>query len=295
MAKRNFIAEYESMHNWCCYRTGGRARYFARPENTEELRDVIIWADSMSLPHEVIGYGANMLVADSGYDGVVICLREFEKWCFRRDDTVLSGAGMQLNDVVRYACEEALAGLENLSGIPGSIGGALRMNAGAFGTEVKDWVSRINVLELTENGLETHMRDASEAEFGYRSAPGLDGRIVLAAEFALRPGDRAALIKACKEIMGRRAEKQPLNYPSCGSVFKRPESGYAGAYIESSGLKGYTIGGAQVSEKHANFIINLGNATSADIFKLIQLVKLEVHKKSGVLLEEEVRYLGDFF
>lgn len=290
----NLITEYESLHNYCSYRTGGRAKYFSMPQTAQELIDVITWANAMKVPHEVIGYGTNILVSDKGYDGAVICMRDFEKWCVRKDNNIIAGAGAQLYDMVRYAGDEALGGVENLAGIPGSVGGAVRMNAGAFDTEIKDVITRINVLAYGQNGLETQVVKTADAGFGYRKADGLVEKIVLAAEFTLTPSDCGALNIARKEILVRRAAKQPLNMPSCGSVFKRPAEGYAGELIEKSGLKGFSIGGAQVSEKHANFIVNTGNATSADIYKLIQLVKAAVYKNTGVLLEEEVRYIGEF-
>jgi UDP-N-acetylmuramate dehydrogenase len=169
------------------------------------------------------------------------------------------------------------------------------MNAGAFGTEMVNVVSRINVLELDDKGaFNQRILTNAEAQFGYRSATGLNEKIVTAVELKLEPADKMELSQARQDIINRRQEKQPLSLPSCGSVFKRPTGGYAGELIERCGLKGLHFGGAYVSDKHANFILNGGSATSTDIYRLIQQIKYIVHKECAVFLEEEVRYLGDF-
>jgi UDP-N-acetylmuramate dehydrogenase len=290
-SNKAYITEHESLAAFCTYRTGGRARYFARPADVKELKDVLVWADAMKLPHEVIGFGANLLIADEGYPGLIICLRKFERWCVRKENTIYAGAGTLLGEVVNYAAAERLCGLENLVGIPGTVGGAIKMNAGAYGTEIKDVVTRVTVLENTENGLSERLIEASEAGFGYRHASGLLGKIILAAEFSLNPTD-ADLRAVMTQITRARTDKQPLDMPSCGSVFKRPVGSYAGSLIEQTGLKGAMVGGAKVSDKHANFIVNTGEATSWDIYMLIQYVKRKVFEKTGIMLEEEVRYLG---
>jgi UDP-N-acetylmuramate dehydrogenase len=247
----------------------------------------------MKLPHEVIGYGANILVSDNGYDGLIICLRDFEKTCLRSGNHLLIGAGVLLNDAILYAAEQGLAGMEALSGIPGTVGGAVKMNAGAYGTEMKDIVTRINVLTLEDGTLMERVYTNDEALFDYRKADGLLGKLVLGVDITLTPGDKDTILAKRKEILKQRTEKQPLNYPSCGSVFKRPTGNFAGTLIEQCGLKGYTIGGAQVSEKHANFIVNLGDATSSDIYNLITHVKKTVFIKTKVMLEEEVKFIGN--
>ncbi|MDR0453687.1 MAG: UDP-N-acetylmuramate dehydrogenase [Deferribacteraceae bacterium] len=290
----NTVQENVDLNEYCTYRTGGKARYLACPLNTQNLTDLLEWSFAVNVPHEIIGSGANLLISDSGYDGLIICLRNFEKWCIRKGDTVLAGSGTLLNDAVKYACGEGLSGAESLSGIPGTLGGAIRMNAGAYGTEIKDIVTRLTVLQLGGNRLEQKIISAGEAKFGYRSADGLSEKIVIAAEMNFTPSDSGVLNEIRKDILARRVQNQPLKYPSCGSVFKRPQGNYAGALIEKCGLKGFEIGGAQVSEKHANFIINTGNATSSDIYKLIAYVKAEVYKANAILLEEEVHYLGKF-
>lgn len=287
------LFENEPLNNYCSYKTGGTANYFALPRSVQELKDIITWSVSMNLPHEIIGAGANILVSDKGYDGLVICLKDFEKWCLRQGNKIYAGAGAILNDVVNYAAVENLSGLENLAGIPGTVGGAVKMNAGAYDSEMKDIVSRISLLESTDKGLKDCMVPAAEAGFSYREARGLLGKIVLAAEFDMTPAN-SDLKEYISGIKRQRAEKQPLNYPSCGSVFKRPQGHYASALIDECGLKGLSVGGAQVSEKHAGFIVNKSNATSADIYRLIQLVKVAVFQEKGVNLTEEVKYIGDF-
>lgn len=295
MSVNVYISEFESLRNYCTYQTGGQARYFAMPKNVGELENVLTWARLKDISHEIIGYGANLLISDKGYDGLVICLREFEKQIVAKNDIVYAGAGVLLNDLVKYACENGFSGMECLSGIPGTLGGAVRMNAGAYGIEIGDIVSRINILELSsDNKLAGRVMPASEAVFAYRSAEGLNGKIVTAVEVKLEQADKENLLKRRQEILKSRAEKQPLDKPSCGSVFKRPKEGYAGALIEKASLKGVKLGGAQVSQKHANFIINDGTATSQDIYSLILHVKLKVLEDSGVILEEEVRYVGEF-
>ena len=290
---KGLIREYESLTAYCTYRTGGRARYLALPEKLNELMDVLVWADAMKLPHELIGHGANLLFSDAGYEGLIVCLKSFERFCVRKDDRIFAGAGTPLMELVRYTAKEKLAGFVSLAGIPGTVGGAIKMNAGAFGTEMKDLTLRVNILENTDEGLKTRLMEASEAEFGYRQSSGLLAKIVLSAEFKLEELD-CDFDAEISDILKKRAAKQPLNFPSCGSVFKRPEGYFAGALIEGCGLKGLRIGGAKVSEKHANFIVNTGEATSDDIYRLILYVKLEVLRQTGVLLEEEVRYIGNF-
>jgi len=290
----NIVRENVGLSEYCTYRTGGSARYLASPLNTQELTELLEWSAAVGIPYEIIGYGANLLFSDDGYNGLIICLRNFERWCVRKDDTVIAGSGTLLNDIVTYACNEGLRGAENLAGIPGTLGGAVRMNAGAYGTEIKDIVTRITVLRMSEEGLKQQMLSADELKFGYRSAEGLSGKIVIAAEMSFTPSDPKTLDGTRRDILIRRSQKQPLEYPSCGSVFKRPQGDYAGALIEKCGLKGVTAGGAKVSEKHANFIINTSNATSSDIHRLIEHIKAMVYKETGVLLEEEVRCLGNF-
>ncbi len=280
------------MKNHTTFRTGGPADTFAEPEDLDELRELISVCAGSGTPYVVIGCGSNLLVSDEGFRGTVICLGpSFGK--IRIDGDFLEAeAGARLGAAAGAAQEAGLAGLEFASGIPGSVGGALVMNAGAYGSEVKDVLLEAEVLEMDGTPCRLH---AEALELGYRTSniTGL-GRIVLGARFHLRKGDPSEIEARMRDLSLRRKEKQPLEYPSAGSTFKRPEGHFAGKLIEDAGLKGFCIGGAQVSEKHAGFIINRGNATSEDIRRLILEVQRRVKESSGVTLEPEVRFLGNF-
>jgi UDP-N-acetylmuramate dehydrogenase len=284
------ILESEPLSGYCIYRIGGPAAYLALPADTPELIDAVIWARAKEIKFEVIGHGANLLISDAGFDGLVISLRDFGKFCVRKGNSIIAGAGVSLSEVVRYACAEGLTGAENLAGIPGSVGGALRMNAGAFGTEIKDILTGANT--VFRNSLKEEMLSAEDLKLSYRASGGLDGRIVLAAEFAFKEGDKEEIARRQTEIKRLRAEKHPLEFSSCGSVFKRTSLAPAGKLIEECGLKGKREGGAEISQKHANFIINKENAKAGDVLKLMELAKSEVLKRFGIALEEEVRFLG---
>jgi UDP-N-acetylmuramate dehydrogenase len=285
------ILEAEPLSGYSFYRIGGPAAYLALPADTPELIDAVTWAQAKAIKFEIIGYGANLLISDAGFDGLVISLRDFGKFCVRKGNSIIAGAGVALSEAVGYACAEGLTGAENLTGIPGSVGGALRMNAGAFGTEIKDILTGANTLSY--GGLKEEMLSADDLKLSYRASDGLNGRVVLAAEFAFKVGDMEEITRRQAEIKKMRAEKHPLEFPSCGSVFKRTSLAPAGKLIEECGLKGRREGGAEISQKHANFIINNGNAKAEDVLKLIELAKSEVLKRFGVTLEEEVRFLGE--
>jgi UDP-N-acetylmuramate dehydrogenase len=285
------ILEAEPLSGYSFYRIGGPAAYLALPTDTPELIDAVIWARAKAIKFEIIGHGANLLISDAGFDGLVISLRDFGKFCVRKGNSIIAGAGASLSEVVRYARAEGLSGAEDLAGIPGSVGGALRMNAGAFGTEIKDILIGANTLSY--GGLKEEMLSVYDLKLSYRASGGLDGRIVLAAEFGFKEGDRDEIARRQSEIKRLRAEKHPLEFPSCGSVFKRTSLAPAGKLIEECGLKGKREGGAEISQKHANFIINKGNAKAGDVLKLIELAKSEVLKRFGITLEEEVRFLGE--
>ncbi|GAB7140447.1 UDP-N-acetylmuramate dehydrogenase [Deferribacterales bacterium RsTz2092] len=291
------ILENVYLSGFCTYRTGGRARYLAKPKNAGELKSALEFARSKSIPYEIIGAGSNLLFSDAGVDALVICMVDFEHF-IKQDGLVFTvGAGVMLNELVSRACEGGHSGLERLVGIPGSVGGAVMMNAGAFGAEIKDVVRRINVMELADGSFEIHLIDASEAKFAYRTADGLAGKVVLGAELVLNQGDKSAINEVRQKLLKDRTTKQPLGLPSCGSVFRNPNSKYgvsAAELIERTKLKGACLGGAQVSLKHANFIVNTGGAKSSDIYSLIEQVKDLVYVESGILLAEEVRYVGNF-
>jgi UDP-N-acetylmuramate dehydrogenase len=240
----------------------------------------------------VIGRGSNLLVSDKGFAGVVIKLADDFSDISVHKNTVYAQAGATLRDLTAACIEAGLSGLEFAGGIPGALGGGVAMNAGAYGGELKDFISFVRV--LTPDG-EIRELANSEMRFSYRqSAVGPGGLIVLGASFTLPEGNRDASLKLLADLNARRKNCQPLNYPSAGSTFKRPPGYFAGTLIEQCGLKGCSVGGAAVSEKHAGFIINTGGATAADIHALIRHVQDEVARKTGIPLETEVKLIGDF-
>lgn len=286
------IRKKEPMRLHTTFHTGGAADTFAEPETLDEIRELISVCNGSGTPFIVIGNGSNLLVSDEGFRGTVICLGpSFAK--VRTDGTEIEAqAGARFAAVSQAALEAGLTGLEFASGIPGTVGGALVMNAGAYGGEVRDVLTSAEILETDGKPCRV---PAESLELGYRSSNITAlGRIILSAHFHLEPGDAAAIEAKMKDLNERRREKQPLEFASAGSTFKRPEGHFAGQLIERAGLKGFSIGDAAVSEKHAGFIINRGNAKSADIYALIREVQRRVAENSGVMLEPEVRFLGEF-
>ncbi|WP_273267045.1 UDP-N-acetylmuramate dehydrogenase [Flexistipes sinusarabici] len=282
------ISENIPLKDFYFYRAGGVARYLARPKTTEELSEVLKWRQKKGISYIVIGAGSNVLFSDNLFDGLVIVLAGLNRWIIRSSNCVICGAGVPLHCLIEFTALSGLAGLENLYGIPGSTGGSCLMNAGAFGAEISDNLVKVEVLNSEGNVLQVNR---GEIDFGYRKSS-LGEYIVLSAKFALKYADPLSLRKKMDLTASKRDEKQPVEFSSCGSVFKRPENNYAGTLIESCGLKGLRIGDAEVSEKHANFIINKGNASSSDIYRLIKYVKDTVYNQKGVLLEEEVRLIN---
>ncbi|MBQ7796482.1 MAG: UDP-N-acetylmuramate dehydrogenase, partial [Lachnospiraceae bacterium] len=242
-------------------------------------------------PWYVVGNGSNLLVSDKGFPGVIINTAKFDK--LETDGvTVIAGAGVLLSKVASVAYKAGLKGLEFAAGIPGSVGGACVMNAGAYGSEMKHVLKTVTVLK--EDG-EVATLPAEELELGYRtSVIPKRGYLVLEAEFSLEEGNQEEIKSVMNDLASRRKEKQPLEYPSAGSTFKRPEGHFAGKLIEDAGLKGFTVGGAQVSEKHAGFVINKGGATASDIYTLCKEVEQKVQEAFGISLEMEVELLGEF-
>ncbi len=279
------------MSSYTTFRIGGPADVLISPSNEAELKTAVSLAKEYKIPVMLLGKGSNLLVSDSGIEGAVIHIAEgFDKIEKIGDETVVCGAGVSLASLCAFCLHESLSGLETAYGIPGSVGGAVYMNAGAYGGEMKDVVK--SVTYMSADG-EIHKASGEELEFSYRKSrfTGTDD-IILSAEFSLK-GEVQEVIRArMDDYIGRRKDKQPLNFPSAGSVFKRPEDHFAGALVEQCGLKGYTIGGAQVSEKHAGFIINIGGAACADVLALIEHIKKTVFDKFGVLLESEVIKIG---
>lgn len=283
------IKKNVSLKEYCNYGTGGLADFFTQPHHNDELKEALSWAQEKDVKYEVIGGGYNLLISDDGYRGLIINTSLLNNTLSDNGNSVLCGAGVTLTELINFAISKDLGGFEKLSGIPGTVGGGVKMNAGAFGVEIKDNIDY--VLALNSNSDEIKLTK-SECCFGYRESVGLDGLIVTHVNFKFRNENKKQLLQIKKEILVKRKEKQPLNKPSCGSVFKRPEGTFAGVLIEECGLKGLCEGGAVVSEKHANFILNKGNATSRDIKYLIDTVIEVVLNKKGVKLMPEVKFIG---
>lgn len=274
------------------FRTGGPAAYFATPSCTEELSAIIKLCRQENMPYYILGNGSNLLISDKGYDGVMISMGEGFSQIQNEGSQIRAGAGALLSRIARQALALSLTGFEFAAGIPGTLGGAVVMNAGAYGGEMKQVLVSAQV--LTKEG-EIRTIPAEELELGYRtSSIQKEEQIVLSALLRLELGDKSRIRARMEELAEKRKEKQPLEYPSAGSTFKRPEGWFAGKLIEDAGLKGFSVGGAQVSEKHCGFIINRENATSSDIIELCRQVRDKVKAKFGVELEMEIKRLGEF-
>ena len=296
----NLVADYlpdlkwlrdEPMSRHTSFRIGGPARRLACPASGEQLVLLAGFAEQCGVKPLVIGNGTNLLVADAGLDRLVIdtsaAMHTIE---VGECGVITAAAGVPLARLADFACKQGLAGLEFAHGIPGTLGGAVCMNAGAYGGEMKQVLVSATAL-FPEEGVRT--LTAEELQLGYRRSFFTDhpDAVVLSASVRLQPGDPAEIRAGMQDLMARRKEKQPLEYPSAGSTFKRPEGHFAGALIEQCGLKGFTVGGAQVSEKHAGFVINIGGATFADVTELIRQVQARVLAETGIRLEPEVRII----
>ena len=273
------------------YNIGGPTAVWVAPATQVGVGRALEVIHEKKAPLFILGRGSNLLVSDQGWDGVTLYLGEnFSHWIFDdRQARVL--AGTLLMDLIRAAVAKGLSGLELLAGIPGSVGGALRMNAGAFGQEIEQVT--VSVSGFRRDG-SPFSADRHKINFDYRRAPELDRVVITSALFQFTEEDVAALEARIDDILTLRTGKQPLNHPSCGSVFKRPPGYFAGALIEETGLKGYRIGGAMISRKHAGFILNVDNAKAADVYALIQLIEAKVLERFGVRLEREVKLIGRF-
>ena len=280
----------EPMSAHTTFRVGGPAELMFFPENAEQLCAAMDAARACGTDVLVMGNGSNMLVRDGGVRGLVIVLGERFSGICVEGETLTAQAGASMARVASAAQAASLTGLEFISGIPGTLGGGCAMNAGAYGGQLSDVLVDAQVLL----GGEVRTLSRKEMQMGYRTTlPLREGGVVLSARFQLKRGDGEAILAQMKELNARRRDKQPLNLPSAGSTFKRPEGHFAGALIEQAGLKGLSIGGARVSEKHAGFIVNTGGATAADVLALIGRVQDEVERAFGVRLEPEVRIIGE--
>ncbi len=280
----------EPMKKHTTFRVGGCARYLVEPGDVQQLSAVVNACREQKVPYYVVGNGSNLLVSDAGYNGVIIHLFKNMSEIRTEGNHMILQAGALLARAARTACREGLSGLEFASGIPGTVGGALVMNAGAYSGEMKDVVSRVTV--LTSEG-EPREYTKEQMAFGYRrSRLTEEAGIVLETEFTLHPGRTEEIQARMEELKEKRVLKQPLEYASAGSTFKRPEGHFAGKLIEDAGLRGFRIGDAQVSEKHCGFVINRGNASASEIAEVIRQVQDRVYAHSGVRLQTEVKFLG---
>lgn len=285
------IIENELMNRHTTFKVGGPCSVFISPKKNE-IPKAIKLCQEYDVPYIILGRGSNVLFSDKGYSGVVIEMGEANNDITVNDTEITAGAGATLAAVAMKAYENELSGFEFASGIPGSIGGGLYMNAGAYGGEMKDVVVSAEAMDINGNLITVEREDM---DLSYRhSAFMVRDLIVMSVTIRLNKGDKAEIKALMDDFNGRRRDKQPLNYPSAGSFFKRPEGNYAGKLIEDAGLAGLRVGGAEVSSKHCGFIINVDNATSDDIIELMKKVQNEVKKQFGVDLEPEVKFVGSF-
>ena len=314
-----------SMAEHTSFRAGGPADLFVTPQTEQQLQEILQKLAGQGVPHMVLGNGSNILVRDGGYRGVIVHIGTAFNHIRREGDTLICGSGTLLSAAAKRAAAEGLTGLEFASGIPGSVGGAVFMNAGAYGGEIRDVLEHARVLVPAGAAQDAPTEEsprskaaaipvgalravseiravlpafaeltAEELDMGYRhSRLHESGEIVTEAVFSLKPGDPEEIRATMAELAAKRNAKQPVTYPSAGSFFKRPEGYFAGKLIQDAGLKGLTVGGAQVSQLHSGFIINIGGATATDILQLMQIVRARVQEQFGVLLEPEVRIIGE--
>ena len=286
------VLKNEPMKRHTTFRIGGPADYFVVPEHEKEIADVVRLCADQEVPCYIIGNGSNLLVGDKGFRGVIVQI--FKTMNHIRTDgcQITAQAGCSLAQIANAALEAGLTGFEFAAGIPGTLGGAVMMNAGAYSGEMKDVLVTVRV--LTKEGKILNLAN-EELELGYRtSIIAKKDYVVLEAVVGLQPGDKDAIKTRMNELREQRISKQPLEYPSAGSTFKRPEGYFAGKLIQDAGLKGFAVGGAQVSEKHSGFVINTGDATAADVMELIRHVIDKVKEDTGVVMEPEVKRIGEF-
>lgn len=281
------VLENVSLKDYTTFRTGGNALLMIEPKTAAEIGKAIELFNEFNIAYLVLGNGSNILALDEGVNCPIIHIGKNMSAINVFENCITAQGGASLSAVAKTAMEHSLSGLEFASGIPGNVGGGVIMNAGAYGGELKDVVEA--VCFIGTDGKE-YAVSGEEMEFGYRSSALMDtGCVVTGVSFVLREGNKEEIAALVKELNQKRRDKQPLEYPSAGSTFKRPEGHFAGALIEDAGLKGYSYGGAAVSEKHAGFVINKGGASGADILGVIEHVQKTVYEKSGVMLEPEVR------
>jgi len=308
------IRKNVSLKAYSTFKIGGRAKYFTVVKNTEEISKAISLAKEKKIPFFILGGGSNVLFSDNGFEGLVIKIQNSNLKIQNENSKlkIICGAGFPLMKLVFKSSEIGATGLENLAGIPGTLGGAIWGNAGAFGREIGDLVEKVKILEVGSSKIKIKELKNKDCEFGYRDSIFKKKKncIILEATLRLKKGNKKEIEEKIKEILKLRKEKQPLEFPSAGSVFKnipaknlpkkikekfkdKIKNGFlsAGILIDMAGLKGYRIGGAKISQKHANFIVNLGKAKAKEVLELIKLIKREVKRKFGVKLKEEIQII----
>lgn len=286
------ILLHEPLKKHTTFRIGGEADCFLEIGDLAKLQQIIPLLTEYQEPFFLLGNGSNLLVSDKGFRGTILHLSgEFTDLSIH-DREIMAGAGLLLSSVAKFAAEKSLTGMEFAAGIPGTIGGAIMMNAGAYGGEMKQIVK--NVMLMTKEG-DLLSVSGEDMAFGYRTSRIKNsGDIVLSVTLELQSGDQTEILSVMKDLAEKRREKQPLEYPSAGSTFKRPEGNFAGKLIMDSGLRGFQIGGAQVAEKHCGFVINRDNASAKDVVNLMRHIRDTVEKDSGIRLEKEIIFLGEF-
>ena len=284
------VREREPLSAHCTFRTGGDCDVFVEVSSDDALGQLIAFLENASVRYFVLGNGSNVLFSDDGFEGVILHIGSMMNEIRLMDDTtIFAQAGASLTRLCNFALENSLTGLEFAYGIPGYVGGAVFMNAGAYGGEIKDVLQSARVVDKSGSAATVDVKDM---DMSYRHSALMENdRIVVSGLFKLQKGDKAEIKAKMDDLMGRRKAKQPIENPSAGSTFKRPEGQFAGALIEKSGLRGYSSGGACVSQKHCGFVINKGGATSKDIMQVIRDVQKTVLEKTGLMLECEVRII----
>lgn len=291
LLSKNRVLVDEPMRNHTSFKVGGPADIIAIPQSIEEIQHTVKFCKKNNIPYFIMGNGSNLIVRDKGMRGVVVKIGDEFKNVIIKGNTVIAQAGVLLSTLSKKIMAESLKGFEFASGIPGTLGGAVTMNAGAYGGEMKNVIKSVKVLDEKGEMLDLSLE---ELNLGYRSSIiQTKGYIVLEVTMELEKGDYNEILEITKELTKKRTTKQPLHLPSAGSVFKRPEGYYAGKLIQDSGLKGEKVGGAQVSELHSGFIVNYDNATAKNVLDLICLVQKTVKEKFGVDLQTEVRVIGE--
>lgn len=286
------VLKDELMSAHTTFRIGGPADFFVMPSSVDEIKKVISLCVEQKVPYYIIGNGSNLLVGDRGYRGVIIQVYRNMRDVRIEGETVIAQAGALLSKVAAAACEAELAGFEFASGIPGTLGGAVRMNAGAYGGEIRQVLKSATV--LTKEG-EVRTLSVEDMKMGYRtSIVSKMDYVVVGAELVLRKGKKEEIRARMDELKEKRVSKQPLEFGSAGSTFKRPEGYFAGKLIEDAGLRGFCVGNAQVSEKHCGFVINRGGATAGEVTELMDEIVRRVRESAGVTLEPEVKKIGEF-